>query len=107
MSLHSYWSEHASAPEGELGDTVRAYAPPDDNEAPARRRNNAVEFGIMIFVALLIAGAVALFWPASSTSELAADAGALARGTEKDPCVGPDLAVSERRLPAQVAVIAQ
>ena len=55
--------------QGELGDTIRAFAPHGDMP-PVRRGTMAREFVLMIVVALAIAGMVALLWPPAAAPEL-------------------------------------
>ena len=84
MGLKSSWREPASAGEGELGDTLRAYTP-DEGAPRARRGDMAREFLLMIIVALAIASAVALLWPPAATPELATGSTtAPAPGTRSD-----------------------
>lgn len=69
LGLRSSWHEPAAAGQGELGETIRAYTP-DDDVLPVRR-GMAREFILMVVVALVIAGTVALLWPPAATPELA------------------------------------
>lgn len=65
LGLKSSWNQPAGAGQGELGDTIRAYTSDDDTRR-VQGGTAARDLVLTIIVALAIAGAVALLWPAST-----------------------------------------